>query len=99
MEVGVSITLAQLLVTVRDSRVADAVLVDARKKLALLKAGSRAEDISEAKARRDTVAARLDEGRAKLDQCSGSGHDHDGWVSWERFLLGLVQSIHRSLFL
>jgi multidrug resistance efflux pump len=70
MEVGVSITLAQLLVTVRDSRVADAVLVDARKKLALLKAGSRAEDISEAKARRDTVAARLDEGRAKLDQCS-----------------------------
>jgi multidrug resistance efflux pump len=36
MEVGVSITLAQLLVVERDSRVADAMLVDARKKLALL---------------------------------------------------------------
>ena len=68
--VGVSITLAQLLVDERDSRVADAVLVDARKKLALLNAGSRAEDIAEAKAKRDSAAASLDEGKADLDQCS-----------------------------
>jgi HlyD family secretion protein len=70
MEVGISITLAQLLVVQRDSRVADATLVDARKKLALLKAGSRFEDIAEAKARRDSAAALLDEGKAELDQCS-----------------------------
>jgi multidrug resistance efflux pump len=70
MEVGVSITLAQLLVVERDSRVADAVLVDARKKLALLRAGTRVEDIAEAKAKRDSAAAFLDEGKADLDQCS-----------------------------
>ena len=45
-------------------------LVDARKKLALLKVGSRFEDIAEAKARRDSAAAFLDEGKADLDQCS-----------------------------
>jgi HlyD family secretion protein len=70
MEVGVSITLAQRLVVERDSHVADAQLVDARKKLALLNAGSRAEDIAEAKARRDGAAAFLSEGKADLDQCS-----------------------------
>jgi multidrug resistance efflux pump len=70
MEVGVSITLAQLLVVERDSRVADAVLVDARKKLALLRAGTRVEDITEAKAKRDSAAAFLDEGKADLDQCA-----------------------------
>jgi HlyD family secretion protein len=70
LEVGISITLAQLLVAERDSRIADAVLVDARKKLALLKVGSRVEDIAEAKARRDSAAAFLDEGKADLDQCS-----------------------------
>jgi multidrug resistance efflux pump len=68
--VGVSITLAQLLVDERDSRVADAVLVDARKKLALLKVDSRYDDIAEAKARRDSAAALLEEGKAELDQCS-----------------------------
>ena len=67
---GVSITIAQLLVAERDSRVADAQLVDARKKLALLKAGSREADIAEAKARRDSAAALLDEGKAELDQCT-----------------------------
>jgi HlyD family secretion protein len=70
MEVGVAITLAQRLIVERDSRVADAQLVDARKKLALLNAGSRAEDIAEAKARRDGAAAFLGEGKADLDQCS-----------------------------
>jgi HlyD family secretion protein len=70
LELGVGITRAQLLVAERDSRVADAQLVDARKKLALLTAGSRAEDIAEAKARRDSAAAFLDEGRAELEQCT-----------------------------
>jgi len=69
LELGISITRAQLLVAERDSRVADAVLVDARKKLALLRAGSRAEDIAEAKARRDSAAASLDEGKAEVEQC------------------------------
>ena len=45
-------------------------LVDARKKLALLKVGCRFEDIAEAKAWRDRAAAFLDEGKADLDQCS-----------------------------
>lgn len=70
MQLGVSITLAQKLVAERNSRVADALLMDAHKKLDLLKAGSRAEDISEAKARRDQAAAFLDEGKAELDQCT-----------------------------
>jgi multidrug efflux pump subunit AcrA (membrane-fusion protein) len=70
MEVGVSITLAQLLVVERDSRVAGAVLVDARKKLALLRAGTRVEDIAEAKAKRDSAGAFLDEGKADLEQCA-----------------------------
>lgn len=70
MQVGVAITLAQPLVVERDSRVADAVLMDARKKLALLEAGSRAEDVAEAKAKRDQAAAFLEEGKAEFDQCT-----------------------------
>jgi multidrug resistance efflux pump len=70
LETGVSITRAQLLAVERDSRVAAAQLVDAQKKLALLRAGSRAEDIAEAQARRDAAAAFLDEGKAELEECS-----------------------------
>jgi multidrug efflux pump subunit AcrA (membrane-fusion protein) len=70
MQICVSITLAQRLVVERDSRVADAVLMDARKRLALLQAGSRAEDVDEAKAKRDQAAAFLEEGRAEFDQCT-----------------------------
>ena len=70
MQVGVSITLAQRLVVERDSRVADTVLMDARKKLALLQAGSRAEDVAEAKAKRDQAAAFLEERKAEFDQCT-----------------------------
>jgi hypothetical protein len=46
------------------------VLVHARKKLALLGAGTRVEDIAEAKAKRNSAAAFLDGGKADLDQCS-----------------------------
>ena len=70
MEVGVAITVAQLLVVERDSRVADAILMDARKKLALLNAGSRAEDIAEARAKRDSAAAFLDEGKADVSSAA-----------------------------
>jgi HlyD family secretion protein len=70
MPIDVAITRAQLLVVERDDRIATAQLLDARKKLALLKAGSRAEDIAEAEARRDAAAAFLDEGKADLEQCS-----------------------------
>jgi multidrug efflux pump subunit AcrA (membrane-fusion protein) len=70
MQIGVSITLAQRLGVERDSRVADAVLMDARKRLALLQAGSRAEDVAEAKAKRDQAAAFLEEGKAEFDQCA-----------------------------
>ena len=52
----------------RNSRIADAQLIDTQKNLALLKAGSRAEDIAEAQARRAAAAAFLDEGKAELDQ-------------------------------
>jgi hypothetical protein len=45
------------LVVERDSRVADAVLMDARKRLALLEAGSRTEDVAEARAKRNQAAA------------------------------------------
>ncbi len=70
MPIDVAITRAQLLVVERDARIADALLLDARKKLALLRAGSRAEDIAEAQARRDAAAAFVDQGRAELDECS-----------------------------
>jgi HlyD family secretion protein len=67
---GVSVTVARVLETQRDARVFAAQLVEARAKLALLRAGSREEDIREAEARRDAATAQLEEARAQLDQCS-----------------------------
>jgi HlyD family secretion protein len=67
---GVTITRAQLLESQRNARVTAAQLEDARKRLALLKAGSRAEDIAEASAKRDMEAAGLAEAKARLEQCS-----------------------------
>ena len=67
---GVTVTRAQILETKRDARVTAAQLDDARKRLALLQAGSRPEDIAEAAAKRDAAAAALSEARAQLDQCS-----------------------------
>ena len=65
-----SASLAQRPVVERDARVADAVLMHARKKLALLQAGSRAEDVAEAKAKRHQAAAFLEERKAEFDQCT-----------------------------
>jgi multidrug resistance efflux pump len=70
LQLNVTITRAQLLEVQRDSRIADAQLLDAQKKLALLKAGSRIEDTLEAQARRDAAGAVLEESKAELDQCT-----------------------------
>ena len=70
LQVGVSITRAELFLAQRDYRIAEAEYVEAEKRLALLNAGSRAEDIAEAQAKRDTAAALLEEGKAELDQCA-----------------------------
>jgi multidrug resistance efflux pump len=67
---GITITRAQFLETQRNARVTAAQLEDAKKRLALLRAGSRQEDIAEALARRDEAAGGLAEVRARLDQCS-----------------------------
>lgn len=70
LQPGVTVTRAQLFTVERDSRIADAQQLDATKKLALLKAGSRVEDIDEAKARRDAAFAFLEEGKAEFHQCT-----------------------------
>jgi multidrug resistance efflux pump len=70
LQAGVTVTRAQLFTVERDSRIADAQQLDAAKKLALLKAGSRVEDIDEAQAKRDAASAFLEEGKAEFDQCT-----------------------------
>jgi multidrug resistance efflux pump len=67
---GISVTRAQLLEGRRDARVSAAQLEDSRKRLALLQAGSREEDIAESLARRDSASAKLDLTEASLDQCA-----------------------------
>ena len=67
---GVSVTRAQLLAGRRDARVTAAQLNDAQKRLALLKAGNRQEDIDEALAERDSAAGQVALDKAKLDQCT-----------------------------
>jgi len=67
---GISVTRAQLLEGRRDARVTAAQLEDSRKRLALLQAGSREEDIAESLARRDAAVAEFDLAQARLDQCS-----------------------------
>jgi multidrug resistance efflux pump len=70
LQAGVTVTRAQLFTVERDSRIADAQQLDAAKKLALLKAGSRVEDIDEAQAKRDAASAFLEEGKVEFDQCT-----------------------------
>jgi multidrug resistance efflux pump len=67
---GISVTRAQVQQIERDARVTAAQLDDAKKRLVLLKVGSRSEDIAEARAKRDAAAADLSRGKAQLDQCS-----------------------------
>lgn len=54
----------------RDDKVAAARVEEARAKLAMLQAGSRTEDISEAKFLRDAAKARFDEAVARLERCT-----------------------------
>ena len=49
---------------------AAALLEEARARLALIKAGSRVEDIAEARARRDMAQAQRDQSAATLDYCT-----------------------------
>ena len=67
---GVTITKAQVDQAKRDARMATALLEEARARLALLKAGSRQEDIAEARARRDMAQAQRDQAAVNLDYCA-----------------------------
>ncbi|MGH6670422.1 MAG: HlyD family secretion protein [Xanthobacteraceae bacterium] len=69
LQEGVTVTAAHVLEVKRDARIAEAQLAEARAQLDLLRAGSREEDIRQAKALRDAAAAERDESRAHLDQC------------------------------
>jgi len=67
---GVTISKAQVDQAKRDARMAAALLEEARARLALIKAGSRAEDIAEARARRDMAQAQRDQAAATLAYCT-----------------------------
>lgn len=66
---GITISRANLLQARRDARIAAAQLEDQKRRLDLLHAGSRVEDISEAAAKRDAAAGLLDQAKALFDQC------------------------------
>jgi HlyD family secretion protein len=67
---GITITEAQMDQTKRDARIAAAQLDEARARLALLRAGSRREDILEAQSKRDAANALVEETAARLGHCS-----------------------------
>ena len=67
---GFTVTRVQIDLTQRDARIAAALLDEVRAKLALLKAGSREEDITEARSRRDAAKGRVDEAATRLGYCS-----------------------------
>jgi multidrug resistance efflux pump len=66
---GVSVTRVQIDQAERDAHMAAALLDEMRAKLHLLQAGSREEDISETRARRDAAKARVDEAAVRLSYC------------------------------
>jgi HlyD family secretion protein len=67
---GVTVTRVQIDQAQRDARMAEALLDEMRARLALLKAGSREEDITEARSRRDAAKSRVEEAKARLGYCS-----------------------------
>ena len=89
-----TISKAQVDKAQRDAKVAAAELEEARAKLTLLKAGSRPEDISEAKFLRDAAKARVDEAAARLDRCTvrapASGVVLDTHVTLGQFISAAV---------
>ncbi len=66
---GVTISKAQLDQAKRDARMSAALLDEARARLALLRAGSRAEDIADARARRDAAKGFVEQAEASLNYC------------------------------
>jgi multidrug resistance efflux pump len=67
---GVTVTRVQIDQAQRDARIAAALLEEVRARLALLQAGSREEDITEARSRRDAAKGRVEEAAARLRYCS-----------------------------
>jgi multidrug resistance efflux pump len=67
---GFTVTRVQMDQAQRDARMAAALLDEMHAKLALLKAGSREEDVSEARSRRDAAKGRVEEAAARLGYCS-----------------------------
>jgi HlyD family secretion protein len=67
---GFTVTRVQIDQALRDARMDQALLDEVRAKLALLKAGSREEDITEARSRRDAAKGRVDEAASRLGYCS-----------------------------
>jgi multidrug resistance efflux pump len=67
---GFTVTRVQIDQALRDARMDEALLDEVRAKFALLKAGSREEDLTEARARRDAAKRRVDETAARLGYCS-----------------------------
>jgi multidrug resistance efflux pump len=67
---GFTVTRVQIDQAQRDARMAAALLDEMHAKLALLKAGSREEDITEARSRRDAAKGRVEEAAARLGYCS-----------------------------
>jgi multidrug resistance efflux pump len=70
LTMGITVTQEQIFRAQREARIASAQLDDSQKRLALLQAGTRPEDIAEAQAKRDEAQAQLDGAKARLDQCS-----------------------------
>jgi len=66
---GFTVTRVQIDQAERDSRIAAALLDEVRAKLALLRAGSREEDITEAQARRDAAKKRVEKATTRLGYC------------------------------
>lgn len=67
---GSTITEAQIDQAKRDARIAAAQLEEVRAKLAWLRAGSRQEDVAEARSKRDAAKALAEEAGARLGYCS-----------------------------
>jgi HlyD family secretion protein len=67
---GFTVTRVQIDQAQRDARMAAALLDEMYAKLALLKAGSREEDITEARSRRDAAKGRVEETAARLGYCA-----------------------------
>ena len=67
---GVTVTRVQIDQAERDARIAAAQLDEVRAKLVLLQVGSREEDITETRSRRDAAKKRLEEAVTRLGYCT-----------------------------